>query len=614
METPCNATVLFCIFCKDSYCLEESEFEEHMKIVHNIGARLDILFSVCFLSKSMKLNFVSTVQNTFKQYPRKKNLKCIFCQTQCQRTKVHFSLKELSEFKRHLEDTHYIFYEFNIIIAIQLLVNLNMEETWFLKDIGMKTLKQPSEINNLMQICDKTSPNLQEVLPLLILQEDFVECSTNKETVKDFEALDIFKKIHDEIEELQPNLIETTESGSLVETVLQSKTDKKNDPLETNARLETFKEYKVILQKTSSSESDCQKIDILEIEQKYSKLITFDPEKQLWQCQRCSFGGKVELNMKAHVEKHMQGVFFRCLYCNTNKSHKRNLLLHMKKHNNNLYFPCPFCQREFNNKGTFKKHILKFHAEQDPELTITTFKSLNIVKHICKQCTKAFRQMGNLRRHTAYIHNEEKPYMCSKCQKSFKRSDDIKRHDRTHTSEKPWHCKQCLNTFKSLCDLKRHTRKHLRGKPYICETCNKAFATSKGLLKHGPTHISKICQHCMKVVDKQNFLRHLKIHSTDKLLDCRKCSKSFKRGDDLKRHEKSHGEETSLMCVQCQKICQTLSALKNHKRSHIIKSCTVCEKKFKNYSSFKKHFISHESKSNTVPKKYKADVCNPHCN
>ena len=114
-------------------------------------------------------------------------------------------------------------------------------------------------------------------------------------------------------------MIETTESGSLVETSLRSKTDKKNDPLETNAGLETFKEYKVILQKTSSSESDFQEIDILEIELKYSKLISFDTEKQLWKCQHCSFWEKVELNMKAHVEQHMQGVLFRCLYCNINK-------------------------------------------------------------------------------------------------------------------------------------------------------------------------------------------------------------------------------------------------------------------------------------------------------
>ena len=135
LDTPHNSIVLLCIFCKDSLSLEESKFEEHMKIVHNIGTRLDILFSVCFFSKSLKLSFVLTVENTFKQYSGKKEFSCIFCETQCQ---VHFSLNELSEFKRHIEGTHYIFFEFNIIIAIQLLVNLKMEEKWFVKDIARK--------------------------------------------------------------------------------------------------------------------------------------------------------------------------------------------------------------------------------------------------------------------------------------------------------------------------------------------------------------------------------------------------------------------------------------------------------------------------------------------
>ena len=56
METPCNTTALFCIFCKDSYCIEESEFEEHMKIVHNIVTRLNFTFSL-FLVKIIEVEF-----------------------------------------------------------------------------------------------------------------------------------------------------------------------------------------------------------------------------------------------------------------------------------------------------------------------------------------------------------------------------------------------------------------------------------------------------------------------------------------------------------------------------------------------------------------------------
>ena len=130
----------------------------------------------------------------------------------------------------------------------------------------------------------------------------------------------------------------------------------------------TSREYTVLLKKTSSSESDdcentleksCDENDIIEVEQKYNKLMSFDKAKELWQCQHCGLWEKVKLNMKAHVERHMSGVLFRCLYCNINEkefNQKRNLLAHIHvKHTKKLHLTCPFCQRDFINKGLIKK-------------------------------------------------------------------------------------------------------------------------------------------------------------------------------------------------------------------------------------------------------------------
>ena len=46
--------------------------------------------------------------------------------------------------------------------------------------------------------------------------------------------------------------------GSLMETVLQRETVRKNDPLETTEVLESCREYVIMLKKTSSSVSDVQ--------------------------------------------------------------------------------------------------------------------------------------------------------------------------------------------------------------------------------------------------------------------------------------------------------------------------------------------------------------------
>ena len=70
-----------------------------------------------------------------------------------------------------------------------------------------------------MQMCKKSSTNLEEMTPLLMLQEDFLKCSTNNESFTGFEDLGIFEKIHDKIEG-KINCIETTDSEipvSLVE-------------------------------------------------------------------------------------------------------------------------------------------------------------------------------------------------------------------------------------------------------------------------------------------------------------------------------------------------------------------------------------------------------------
>ena len=130
---------LLCILCKDVVYLKESEYTEHMILVHNTNTHLNILLSINFMNNITKNSIVSKVKLTIKPHQGDQYYSCIFCTNNNQESQI--SLSKIFEFRTNLETCHAIFYQQDLMLAMQFIDGINnMEElSDFLQNPIIKT-------------------------------------------------------------------------------------------------------------------------------------------------------------------------------------------------------------------------------------------------------------------------------------------------------------------------------------------------------------------------------------------------------------------------------------------------------------------------------------------
>lgn len=150
-------------------------------------------------------------------------------------------------------------------------------------------------------------------------------------------------------------------------------------------------------------------------------------------------------------------------------------------------------------------------------------------------------------------------------------------------------------------------------KLYNCNKCERGYKRKADLVVHQRKHTNKkpyVCDQCEKAFFQSSHLNtHRRTHSLEKPYVCDKCEYACRTKGNLERHKQRHSDsyEKPYICDECANTFTTKSNLEQHKLIHTGQksfACDTCSRTFRQRCGL----ISHQ-KTHTNQKPYLCDVC-----
>ena len=159
-------------------------------------------------------------------------------------------------------------------------------------------------------------------------------------------------------------------------------------------------------------------------------------------------------------------------------------------------------------------------------------------------------ELGEPDKHFMYPKDNENDvekhnFVCKQCSKVFRDINDLRNHDTQHWMEF-YRCLLCARIFRSMRAFETHQKSHSAS--YTCGVCRKTFKLKSTLTNHLPVHSSDTskCSHpgCAKrFKHRANHLEHVNYaHRKMKDVPCTHCSKMFQTPSSMRAHRvNTHG-------------------------------------------------------------------------
>ncbi len=326
-------------------------------------------------------------------------------------------------------------------------------------------------------------------------------------------------------------------------------------------------------------------------------------QRPRYPCTECNKTLACKVTLKRHMMRHhcANRQMYNCMVCDKSYYDRQGYMEHVKRHNiNQPTFSCPKCPKSYRSRLILRRHINAKHGCGNTQVE-------------CDVCHKIVLRR-NLRDHKDYAHsNRDRWKTCSKCGKSV---HNISQHMRIHSGDR-LKCSQCNSCFSNKGNLAKHilythAQQGILKKCHVCSLEFKPFYLEQHIRRMHRMNTYVKCAICKLDLVKCNLRNHMKIHIVKEkrkkemcpvcqgeflhlkkhlrlqhgnlpLLNCQKCSKTFKSGFGLWHHMKKHNGDNYGACPVCKKNVTRLR-LKDHiSRMHPAEerkrqTCPICRK------------------------------------